>query len=62
MTTHFKDLDIIGEFTADLHCPAPLFAAAVQFYYPGAAQGHCGQDTGTVCAVLEKLAGIERKG
>jgi hypothetical protein len=28
MTTHFKDLDIIGEFTADLHCPAPFFAAA----------------------------------
>jgi hypothetical protein len=28
MTTHSKDLDIIGEFTADLHCPAPLFAAA----------------------------------
>jgi hypothetical protein len=30
MTTHFKDLDIIGEFTADLHCPAPFFAAAAK--------------------------------
>ena len=62
MTTHVKDLDIIGKFAADLHCPTPLFSAAVQFYYAGVAQGRGGQDTGAVCAVLEKLAGIERKG
>jgi len=35
MTTHVKDLDIIGKFAADLHCPTPLFSAAVQFYYAG---------------------------
>jgi hypothetical protein len=40
----------------------PLFTAAVQFYYAGVAQGRDGQDTAAVCAVLEKLAGIERKG
>jgi hypothetical protein len=34
----------------------------VQFYYAGVAQGRGGQDTGAVCAVLEKLAGIDRKG
>jgi 3-hydroxyisobutyrate dehydrogenase len=62
MTTHVKDLDIIGKFAADLHCPTPLFSAAVQFYYAGVAQGRGGQDTGAVCAVLEKLAGIDRKG
>jgi 3-hydroxyisobutyrate dehydrogenase len=62
MTTHLKDLDIIGKFAADLHCPTPLFTAAAQFYYAGVAQGRGGQDTGAVCAVLEKLAGIERKG
>jgi len=60
--THLKDLDIIGKFAADLHCPTPLFTAAAQFYYAGVAQGRGGQDTGAVCAVLEKLAGIERKG
>ncbi len=62
MTTHLKDLDIIGKFAADLHCPTPLFSAAAQFYHAGVAQGRGGQDTGAVCAVLEKLAGIERKG
>jgi 3-hydroxyisobutyrate dehydrogenase len=62
MKTHLKDLDIIGKFAADLHCPTPLFTAAVQFYYAGVAQGRDGQDTAAVCAVLEKLAGIERKG
>src|SRR5215470_13203180 len=62
MTTHLKDLDIIGKFAADLHCPTPLFTAAAQFYYAGVAQGRGGEDTAAICAVLEKLAGIERKG
>ena len=62
METHLKDIDIIGTFAAELHCPTPLFTAAVQFYYAGVAQGRGGQDTAAVCAVLEKLAGIERKG
>jgi putative dehydrogenase len=39
MTTHLKDLDIIGKFAADLHCPTPLFATATQFYHAGVAQG-----------------------
>ena len=62
MMTHLKDLDIIGKFAADLHCPTPLFTAAAQFYHAGVAQGRGGQDTAAVCAVLEKLTGIERKG
>ena len=62
MTTHLKDLDIIGKFAADLHCPTPLFTTAVHYYYAGVAQGRGSQDTAALCAVLEKLAGIERKG
>jgi 3-hydroxyisobutyrate dehydrogenase len=62
MTTHLKDLDIIGKVAADLHCPTPVFTTAVQYYYAGAAQGRGSQDTVALCAVLEKLAGIERKG
>jgi 3-hydroxyisobutyrate dehydrogenase len=62
MTTHLKDLGIIGEFAAGLNCPTPLFTTAAQFYHAGVAQGRGGQDTGAVCAVLERLAGIERKG
>jgi hypothetical protein len=33
----------------------------VQYYYAGVAQGRGSQDTAALCAVLEKLAGIERK-
>jgi len=62
MTTHLKDLDIIGKFAADLHCPTPLFATATQFYHAGVAQGRVGHDTGAVCAVLEQLAGITPRG
>jgi L-threonate 2-dehydrogenase len=61
MTTHLKDLDIIGKFAAELHCPTPLLTAATPFYHAGVAQGRGDQDTGAVCAVLENLAGIERK-
>lgn len=61
MTTHLKDLDIFGRFAAELHCPTPLFTAATPFYHAGVAQGRGDQDTSAVCAVLENLAGIERK-
>jgi 3-hydroxyisobutyrate dehydrogenase-like beta-hydroxyacid dehydrogenase len=60
--THLKDLDIIGKFASDLHCPTPLFSAAAQFYHAAVAEGRGEEDTAAVCAVLEKLAGIERKG
>jgi len=60
MKTHAKDIDIIGRFAADLHCPTPLFAAAVQYYHAALAQGRDGQDTAAVCAVLEQLAGVDR--
>ncbi len=60
--THLKDLGIIGAFAADLHCPTPLFTAAVQFYHAALAQGREREDTAAVCAVLERLAGIKRKG
>jgi putative dehydrogenase len=62
MKTHLKDIGVIGKFAADLHCPTPLFTAAAQFYHAGVAQGRDRQDTAAVCAMLEKFAGIERKG
>jgi 3-hydroxyisobutyrate dehydrogenase len=61
MTTHLKDIGIIGDFAAQLHCPTPLFTAAVQFYHAAAAQGRGAQDTASLCAVLEALAGLTRK-
>lgn len=60
MKTHAKDMEIIGKFAADRHCPTPLFTAAVQYYLAGLGQGRDQQDTGAICAVLEGLAGIRR--
>jgi len=60
--THLKDLSIIGEFANGLECPTPLFSAAAQLHYAGAAQGRAMQDTASVCAVLEGMAGLKRQG
>jgi len=56
-----KDIDIIEEFAADLHCPVPLFEASKPFYAAAHAQGRALEDTAAVCAVLEQMAGVTRK-
>jgi L-threonate 2-dehydrogenase len=58
--THLKDLEIINAFATGLQCPTPLFAAAAQLYYARAAQGFEAQDTASVCAVMEAMAGLVR--
>ncbi|MBX3567110.1 MAG: NAD(P)-dependent oxidoreductase [Rhizobiaceae bacterium] len=59
--THLKDLAIIGDFAAGLNVSTPVFAAAGQLYHVGAATGRELQDTASVCAVLEQMAGIDRR-
>lgn len=56
-----KDLDIIARFAAGLGCPTPLFTATLPLYFAAAAGGRGGEDTASVCAVLESLAGIPRE-
>jgi putative dehydrogenase len=58
--THLKDLSVISSFATELNCPTPLFSAAAQPYYAGAAQGREMQDTAAVCAVMEEMAGLKR--
>ena len=53
-----KDIDIIGEFAAKLHCPTPLFDASRALYSAALAQGRDKQDTAAVCAVLKEMAGL----
>lgn len=53
-----KDIDIIGDYAAALHCPTPLFEASKAFYSAAYAQGRAGQDTASICAVLEQMAGL----
>jgi 3-hydroxyisobutyrate dehydrogenase-like beta-hydroxyacid dehydrogenase len=55
-----KDMKIIGEFAARLGVPTPLFTASAAIYNAAMSQGYALKDTGAVCAVLEKLAGVKR--
>ncbi|MDA8107363.1 MAG: NAD(P)-dependent oxidoreductase [Betaproteobacteria bacterium] len=56
-----KDMAIIADFARALGCPTPLFQASAPFYTAALAAGRGRQDTAAVCAVLEGLAGFERK-
>jgi putative dehydrogenase len=55
-----KDMAVIGEYAAALGCPTPLFAATLPVYAAAMATGHAGDDTASVCAVLEAMAGVRR--
>ena len=58
---HQKDINIISEFAKNLNCPTPMLSAAAQIYTAALANGRAKQDTASVCAVLEEMAGIKRK-
>jgi 3-hydroxyisobutyrate dehydrogenase-like beta-hydroxyacid dehydrogenase len=56
-----KDMAVIGEFAKALGVAAPLFAATEPIYNAAVGLGLGGDDTAAVCAVLEAMAGVERK-
>jgi 3-hydroxyisobutyrate dehydrogenase-like beta-hydroxyacid dehydrogenase len=56
-TVFAKDLEIIAGFARDTGTPTPLFALASSFYAAALAQGHAGDDTASVHAVLRSMAG-----
>ena len=55
-----KDIKIITSFANELQCPTPLLSAATQIYTAALANGRAKQDTASVCAVLEEMAGLKR--
>ncbi len=55
-----KDIRIIDAFAKELAVTAPLFEASAQIYDQAITEGHAEDDTASVCAVLEKMAGIIR--
>jgi putative dehydrogenase len=55
-----KDIQIISAFATELKCPTPLLSAAAQIYTAASADGRSKQDTASVCAVLERMAGLKR--
>jgi putative dehydrogenase len=56
-----KDMAVIGEYAARLGVPTPTFNATVPIYASALSVGYAQQDTGAVCGVLEKMAGVRRK-
>jgi 3-hydroxyisobutyrate dehydrogenase-like beta-hydroxyacid dehydrogenase len=56
-----KDINIIHDFADALKCPTPLLSAAAQIYTTAFANGRAKQDTASVCAILEEMAGVKRK-
>lgn len=56
-----KDIDIIGAFAAGMNIPVPLFEASKAYYSAALSQGFAKEDTGAVCAVLERMAGSPRR-
>lgn len=56
-----KDMTIIGDYARKIDCPTPLFSASAPFYTAAMAMGLGAEDTGAVCAVLEKMANNPRK-
>ena len=56
-----KDMKIIGDFAAELGVATPLFNASGAIYNAAMAQGFARQDTGSVCAVLERMSGVKRR-
>lgn len=57
-----KDIGIIAAFAAELRSPTPLFSLATAFYQAALAQGHGGDDTSSVHAVLRQMALGSRPG
>jgi len=57
---HQKDINIISDFANKLNCPTPLLSAAAQIYTAALAKGRAKQDTASVCAVIEEMAGVKR--
>jgi 3-hydroxyisobutyrate dehydrogenase-like beta-hydroxyacid dehydrogenase len=56
-----KDMTIIGDYARKIDCPTPLFSASAPFYTAAMAMGLGAEDTGAVCAVLERMANNPRK-
>ncbi len=59
-STWQKDMHVIADFAAKIGCPTPLFKASEPIYTAGLANGYGAQDTASVYAVLEAMAGIRR--
>jgi 3-hydroxyisobutyrate dehydrogenase-like beta-hydroxyacid dehydrogenase len=58
--TMSKDFSVIGQYANSIDCPTPLFSLASNIHAAAVAQGLEMSDTAAVCAVMERLAGVDR--
>jgi putative dehydrogenase len=58
---YHKDISVIEDFARRLGAPTPLFSASIPVYSQALAMGLGELDTASVCAVLEKMAGVKRR-
>jgi 3-hydroxyisobutyrate dehydrogenase-like beta-hydroxyacid dehydrogenase len=56
-----KDMKIIGDYARSLGVATPTFKASAGVYKAAMAQGFGKQDTGAVCAVLERMSRVRRR-
>lgn len=56
-----KDARIISEHAANMHCPTPIYQAALQPYYAAVAQGYAHLDASAVLKALETAANFTRE-
>jgi 3-hydroxyisobutyrate dehydrogenase-like beta-hydroxyacid dehydrogenase len=57
---YHKDISVIEDHASTLGVPTPLFSASIPIYSSAMALGYGQQDTASVCAVLQTMAGIKR--
>jgi len=55
-----KDMAVIAAYAASLGVTTPLFSASIPVYNAAQTEGHGAEDTAAVCAVLERMAGLNR--
>ncbi len=55
-----KDMKVIGDYAQRIGVPTPTFSACEPIYNAAMSTGHAGDDTASVCAVLEAMAGLRR--
>jgi hypothetical protein len=56
-----KDISVILDYADQMACPTPLFSVAGEIHRAAIAMGMAHEDTASVCAVTDKLAGVKRK-
>ena len=57
-----KDMRVIGDYARKIKVPTPMFNASKPIYLKAQKSGLGAQDTAAVCAVLEKMAKVKRRG